>query len=250
MRKSLFVALTMGSTLAACSPYRSDDNPAYYGKLAKRVGNIIMEKPRYRTSEARPTTREETARMIIRTAKEEGLDPKFVLAVAHVESGINPNVGDSWAGAIGVMQVMPGTARQFDPNLTYAQIKDPRINIPLGVRYLKLGMQQANGNWRQAAARYEAGLWSGRKDSAYSNKVARAKTNGIVLSHLGEGPSISTAFIPERFGGKPVAVAKNQLVPDNQYSAPKETIIAYTKAWDGMTAFSNAKGPVYTLKFK
>lgn len=74
----------------------------------------------------------DAAQNIIDTANKYDVDPDFALRIAHQESGINPNVKDSSAGAIGIMQLMPGTAKGLgvDP-------RDPAQNIDGGVRYIK-----------------------------------------------------------------------------------------------------------------
>lgn len=58
----------------------------------------------------------------------------FVLAVARGESFFDPNA-ESIKGAIGIMQVMPSTAKG-DYNVSRQDLFDPAINIDVGVRYL------------------------------------------------------------------------------------------------------------------
>ncbi len=89
---------------------------------------------------------------IIDTANLYGVDPDFALRIAHQESGINTNVRDSSAGAMGIMQLMPGTAASLgvDP-------RDPMQNIDGGVRYLKRMLDQFGGDHTLAAAAYNAG---------------------------------------------------------------------------------------------
>jgi len=66
-------------------------------------------------------------------ARQYGLDWRFVVAQMYQESGFDPKAR-SWAGARGLMQVMPGTAREmgFDPD----QLYDPETSIAAGVEYL------------------------------------------------------------------------------------------------------------------
>ena len=154
--------------------------------LSEEKGRQKYKRPEYAMHMPKPTTREQLAELIKYEAKRQGVDPKFALAIAYVESRINPNVGNSWAGAIGGMQVMPGTARAFDPSLTAAQIKDPRINVPLGIAYLKLGLLKNAGSMEAAAANYEAGIYSGRKTSGYARKALAAKNNSVVTALHGD----------------------------------------------------------------
>jgi membrane-bound lytic murein transglycosylase F len=65
-------------------------------------------------------------------AKEIGWDWRLVASIVYQESNFNPNV-ESWAGAIGLMQVMPETG-EF---LHAGDLRDPQQNIKAGIRFLK-----------------------------------------------------------------------------------------------------------------
>jgi len=79
------------------------------------------------------------------------LSPAFLDAVARAESGYNPDAV-SPAGAIGLMQLMPGTARDLgvDP-------RDPRQNILGGAAYLRLLLDRFDGDIDKTLAAYNAG---------------------------------------------------------------------------------------------
>lgn len=175
-------------------------DPSRISRMAK------FPKPQYALHKAKPVTRRETAEMVRAEARKQGVPENFALAVAYVESGINPNSRNSSAGAMSVLQVLPGTARQFDPTLTREQMRDPRINIPLGIAYIKLGLTSTGNNLHATAARYEAGLASRRVASVYSNKVMSVMNNNVVTAFLNkydrlapEGPMTAYAvFRPEQ----------------------------------------------------
>lgn len=90
------------------------------------------------------------------------LDPNLVAAVILQESRFNPD-SVSGAGAIGLMQVMPETARDIrQAGGAASDLKDPAVNIALGARYLAL-LRRKYGDDRLALAAYNGG--AGNLDS-------------------------------------------------------------------------------------
>ncbi|MDR1043606.1 MAG: lytic transglycosylase domain-containing protein [Candidatus Adiutrix sp.] len=90
--------------------------------------------------------------MIAATARQHQVSPLLVKAVIQAESGFNPRA-ISHRGAVGLMQVMPSTARSMGVN-DYA---DPQKNIQAGVKYLKILLEQFNDDERLAVAAYNCG---------------------------------------------------------------------------------------------
>ncbi|MPS36629.1 MAG: lytic transglycosylase domain-containing protein, partial [Stenotrophomonas sp.] len=89
---------------------------------------------------------------IAAAAREFGVEEAVVRAVIHAESAFNPTAL-SRAGAQGLMQLMPATARRFGVSDAY----DASQNIRGGVRYLSWLLRRFNGDLTLAAAGYNAG---------------------------------------------------------------------------------------------
>jgi soluble lytic murein transglycosylase-like protein len=81
-----------------------------------------------------------------------GVEEAIVRAIIHAESAYNPQAR-SRVGALGLMQLMPATARRFG----VANAFDPGQNIRGGVQYLGWLLKRFNGDLNLAAAGYNAG---------------------------------------------------------------------------------------------
>jgi hypothetical protein len=91
-------------------------------------------------------------RIIFRAGGRHGIDPRFIHAVIWQESKYKPQAL-SHAGAQGLMQLMPATARRFgctDP-------QDMAANVEAGTKYLSWLLKRFNGDVKLALAGYNAG---------------------------------------------------------------------------------------------
>ncbi|MEM7582896.1 MAG: lytic transglycosylase domain-containing protein [Acidobacteriota bacterium] len=100
----------------------------------------------------RPVPGTDLAGLIDHYARDRGLSPQLVQAVIQVESAYNPRAR-SRKGAMGLMQLMPGTARLLRVKDPY----DPAQNIRGGTLYLRRQLDRFSGDLSLALAAYNAG---------------------------------------------------------------------------------------------
>ena len=84
------------------------------------------------------------------------LDPLLVMSLIKQESGFKADVISS-SGALGLMQLMPFTAIDVQKDLKLSTLKDPPVNVSVGVRYFQTLMEKYEGNPAYALAAYNAG---------------------------------------------------------------------------------------------
>jgi len=112
----------------------------------------------------RPVARHEVKQLVIQEAARLRVPISLTLAVAHVESNFNPTARSS-KGARGVMQIMPTTARGeygIAPKLLW----HPRLNIRLGLHFLKRLIRRYDGRVDLALSHYNGGSAVGRPPNA------------------------------------------------------------------------------------
>jgi soluble lytic murein transglycosylase-like protein len=94
--------------------------------------------------------------LIAKEASQQGLAPAIAEAVTAVESGFNPNAVGA-AGEIGLMQILPSTARLLGFAGSNAELAVPENNVHFGVTYLAQAWRLAGGDLCTAVMKYRAG---------------------------------------------------------------------------------------------
>jgi len=106
--------------------------------------------------------------------------PELIAAFIDVESRWNPRALSN-KGAMGLMQLMPGTARRFGAFQPF----DIEQNIAAGTRYVTTLMWEFHGDLRLVAAAYYAGdRWVGQKQLNYRNPDVVAYVQAVRRQYL------------------------------------------------------------------
>lgn len=172
---------------------------------------------------------------IIREAKRQGVDPALALAMAEQESGFRPTAV-SGAGARGVFQLMPATAKE----LGVKDINNVDQNIQGGIKYLAQQLKTFKGNERLALAAYNAGPGAVRK---YKGIPPYKETQNYVKKIQARKNYWKSQV--DKIAGTSIKSAPTKNTPVSSKLSPVK------KSW-GLYQFDNGKGgkSYATSKFK
>jgi|HubBroStandDraft_1064217.scaffolds.fasta_scaffold100839_2 hypothetical protein len=170
---------------------------------ASEVNTYLDGKAQTHQSLNRVFTQQDVDAAINEAAARHNVDPSLVRSVVKVESNFNPNAL-SPKGAMGLMQLMPSTARSLKVSNPF----DPAENVDAGVRHLRKLLDSYNGDVQLSLAAYNAG----------SGAVARSagvphfrETENYVrrITSLYQGGSGPGSFIFSRPAREPVIVERD-----------------------------------------
>ena len=133
----------------------------------KKSKKKISAKSRYRS-------------IIARHAKAQGVPIKLAMAVVQVESNYKANARGR-AGEIGLMQLMPRTARFIGYKGSMKNLYNPETNIQYGMKYLGKAHRLGKGNVCGTILKYNAGHGAKRMNKIsrkYCKRVRRIMRNG------------------------------------------------------------------------
>ena len=101
------------------------------------------------------------AELVQKAAEDSGIPAAWIYSVMRKESAFKADAISS-AGALGLLQMMPGTAAMTaraagQPVPPAESLKDPAVNVPLGALHLREVLDKSEGRWQMALAAYNAG---------------------------------------------------------------------------------------------
>jgi len=177
---------TMQAARSAAAEVSQYQVSQYYGHDSAQSANAKIVAANARGHQA---SQEEIDASIVMAAARHNVDPNLVRAVVKVESNFNSNAV-SHKGAIGLMQLMPQTARELKVKNPF----DPDQNVDVGVRHLKYLLESYNGDVNLTLAAYNAGEGAVRRSAGvphysetqdYVRRITNLYYGGFNLSPSG-----------------------------------------------------------------
>jgi soluble lytic murein transglycosylase-like protein len=152
--------------IASASPFSAGSNDDVARELQQQLdalqGELDLTKAQLQRANtvmkysARYQIGADLAGSIYDVALAEGIDPELGFRLVNVESEFNPHAVSS-AGAVGLTQLMPATARFFQKDITRKGLYDPKTNLRIGFRYLRSLIREYKGDIRLALVVYNRG---------------------------------------------------------------------------------------------
>jgi len=113
---------------------------------------------------------------IIRTlANAHHIPVDLVHAVVQIESNYNPNARGT-RGEIGLMQILPATARALGFTGPIANLYKPSVNLEYGMRYLSQALKLSNGDTCRTILKYNAGHGASHMNPVSRRYCAKVQT--------------------------------------------------------------------------
>ena len=149
-------------------------------------GESLSRWHRIYTLSAKYRVKPDLARRIYDAAITAGIEPELAFRLVRVESVFNPRAV-SPAGALGLTQLMLGTAREYEPGVTRAQLLDPDVNLRIGLKYLRGLIRDYKGDLKLALLVYNRGPVAVQKSISMGRNPANGYESLITKGYRGRG---------------------------------------------------------------
>jgi soluble lytic murein transglycosylase-like protein len=160
-------------------PFGLDSKERERGESLSRWHRIYTLSAKYRV-------KPDLARRIYDAAITAGIEPELAFRLVRVESVFNPRAV-SPAGALGLTQLMLGTAREYEPGVTRAQLLDPDVNLRIGLKYLRGLIRDYKGDLKLALLVYNRGPVAVQKSLSMGRNPANGYESLITKGYRGRG---------------------------------------------------------------
>jgi soluble lytic murein transglycosylase-like protein len=128
----------------------------------------------------------ELAGKIYDAAIKAGVEPELGFRIIRVESEFKTRA-TSRVGAVGLMQLMPATARGFEPNATIEDLYDPDVNLRIGFKYLRMLLREYKGDVKLALLVYNRGPVAVRNAISMGIDPANGYERVVMRGYKGRG---------------------------------------------------------------
>ena len=141
--------LTRTASGALALPFSLDPRISARRESLARIHKVFTFSSQYKIAA-------ELAGKIYDAAIVAGIEPELAFRLVRVESVFDPKAL-SPVGAVGLTQLMLGTAREFEADVTKEDLMIPEVNLRIGLRYLRALIREYKGDLRLALLTYNRG---------------------------------------------------------------------------------------------
>lgn len=164
---------------APALPFGLDSKERERGESLSRWHRIYTYSAKYRI-------KPELARRIYDAATTAGIEPELGFRLVRVESVFDTRAVSS-AGALGLTQLMLGTARGYEPHVTREQLLDPDVNLRIGFKYLRGLIRDYKGDLKLALLVYNRGPVAVQRSLSMGLSPANGYESIITKGYRGRG---------------------------------------------------------------
>jgi soluble lytic murein transglycosylase-like protein len=167
------------SVAAQTLPFSLDPRERERRESLSRLHRIYTFSAKYRI-------KSDLSRRIYDAATTAGIEPELGFRLVRVESVFRTRAV-SRAGALGLTQLMLGTAREFEPTVTREQLLDADVNLRIGFKYLRGLIREYKGDLKLALLVYNRGPVAVQKSLSMGRSPANGYESLITKGYRGRG---------------------------------------------------------------